>query len=47
MTLLLEPELAGTLYHLKAHPEAPQRVPAQHIYKLRKAAKRAKAVRHG
>lgn len=37
MTLLLEPELAGTLYHLKAHPEAPQRVPAQHIYKLRKA----------
>jgi len=36
-TLLLEPELAGTLYHLKAHPDAPQRVPAQHVYKLRKA----------
>lgn len=34
--LLLAPELAGTMYHLRSRGNVPQRVPAGHVEALRK-----------
>lgn len=35
-TLMLEPALAGTLYHLLAHPGQAQRIPRAHLQQLRR-----------